>query len=79
MTAKVTLLSTSGMEVSSDSIYRFMSFESFVDTIQRKELALIHPEKWEDPYEGFVFKSVFTSIARLAYALGITIRKFSIE
>lgn len=33
------------------NIYRFMSFESFVDTILKKQLTFVHPSLWEDPYE----------------------------
>ncbi|MFC1538037.1 hypothetical protein ACFL6H_01310 [Candidatus Latescibacterota bacterium] len=40
------------------SLYRFMSFESFVDTVQRKSLVFKHPDKWEDPYEGFLYKAI---------------------
>ncbi|RCW88437.1 MULTISPECIES: hypothetical protein [Halanaerobium] len=32
-------------------IFRFMSFQSFVDTILRKKLTFIHPNLWQDPYE----------------------------
>ena len=39
-------------------IYRFMSFEAFVDIVQQKALAFMHHEKWEDPYEGFIFKTI---------------------
>ena len=39
-------------------IYRFMSFESFVNIVQKKALAFVHHDKWEDPYEGFIFKSI---------------------
>lgn len=41
-----------------NSIYRFLSFDSFVDLIQRKELAFVHHDLWEDPYEGFLFKAI---------------------
>jgi hypothetical protein len=43
-----------------ESIYRFVSFESFVDIIQRKSLAFVSPSKWEDPYESFIFKAIRT-------------------
>lgn len=32
-------------------IYRFMSFESFIDMILRKELVFVHPTLWDDPCE----------------------------
>lgn len=41
-----------------NSIYRFMSFESFVDMIQRNALTFVYHELWEDPYEGFLFKAI---------------------
>ena len=37
-----------------------MSFESFVDMIQRKALAFFPIYTWEDPYEGFLFKAIKT-------------------
>ena len=39
-------------------IYRFMSFESFVDMVQRKALAFMLHDKWEDPYESFILKTM---------------------
>lgn len=41
-----------------DKIYRFLSFESFVDLIQRKQLAFVSYDSWEDPYEGFVVRAI---------------------
>ena len=35
----------------SESLYRYMSFESFVDTVQRKQLHFVHPSEFEDPME----------------------------
>ena len=46
------------------SIYRFVSFESFVDIIQRKELAFVSPSMWEDPFEGFIFKTIKDTVGR---------------
>ena len=46
------------------SIYRFISFESFVDIVQRKSLAFVSPSKWEDPYESFIFKAIRTDDGR---------------
>ena len=34
-----------------ESLYRYMSFESFVDTVQRKQLHFVHPSEFEDPLE----------------------------
>ncbi|MBN1290643.1 MAG: hypothetical protein JXB48_02305 [Candidatus Latescibacteria bacterium] len=41
-----------------DYIYRFMSFESFVDMVQRKALAFFLHDKWEDPFESFILKTM---------------------
>ncbi len=38
-----------------DKIYRYMSFESFVDTILRKQLIFVHPSLLEDPFELHYF------------------------
>lgn len=46
------------------SIYRFISFESFVDMMQRKDLAFVSPSKWEDPFESFIFKAIRTEQGR---------------
>ena len=32
-------------------IYRYMSFEAFVDLVQSKSLTFVHPSLWEDPEE----------------------------
>jgi hypothetical protein len=32
-------------------IYRFISFESFVDMIMKQSLTFVHPTLWDDPYE----------------------------
>ena len=34
-----------------NKIYRYTSFESFVDTVIRKKLTFVHPSLWDDPYE----------------------------
>lgn len=43
------------------SIFRFMSFEGFVDMVQRQALAFVNPELWEDPYESFVIAAMKTN------------------
>jgi hypothetical protein len=40
-------------------IYRFISFETFVDTILRQQLTFVHPSLWDDPYEFDLFNSNF--------------------
>lgn len=35
-------------------IYRFTSFEALVDMIQKKALAFVIPNTWQDPYESYV-------------------------
>ncbi len=47
------------------SLYRFTNFESFVDIIQRKELTLVSPSLWPDPYEGYLFAALKTSEGRI--------------
>ena len=37
------------------SIYRFTSFETFLDSVLRKELCLVHPTLWDDPKELEVY------------------------
>ncbi|MFD2168696.1 hypothetical protein [Tumebacillus lipolyticus] len=32
-------------------IYRFISFEVFIDMLIRKSLTFVHPTAWDDPYE----------------------------
>jgi len=48
-----------------NSIYRFTSFESFVNIVQNKKLAFVNHELWEDPYEGFIFKALKSPEGRL--------------
>lgn len=45
-------------------IYRFISFESFVDIVLRKQLAFVTYDMWQDPYEGFVIKAMKTEQGR---------------
>lgn len=47
-----------------NNIYRFISFESFVDLIQKRELAFINPTLWDDPYEGFIFAAMETETGK---------------
>ncbi|MCY9457352.1 hypothetical protein [Bacillus inaquosorum] len=32
-------------------IYRFVSFETFVDMLMKQSLTFVHPSLWDDPYE----------------------------
>ena len=48
------------MENKNESLYRFTLFESLVDIIQTKELTLISPSLWDDPYESYAFSSMKT-------------------
>lgn len=42
-------------------LYRYMSFESFVDIIQSKELTFVYPfTSWDDGYEGMIFQALQT-------------------
>ena len=46
-------------------LYRFMSFQSFSDMIQRNALCFVKPELWEDPYEAFFFKKFHTPVGKV--------------
>ncbi|MGN4127404.1 hypothetical protein ACMGD3_20685 [Lysinibacillus sphaericus] len=37
-------------------IYRFISFETFIDMIMRQSLTFVHPSLWDDPYELLLLK-----------------------
>lgn len=43
------------------SLYRFTTFEALVDIVQREALTFVSPTKWEDTYEGFLFKNAKTT------------------
>lgn len=32
-------------------IYRFISFEIFIDMLMKQSLTFVHPTLWDDPYE----------------------------
>ena len=40
-------------------LYRFTSFQSFVDVVQSKQLTFVKPESWDDTYEGYVYKLIY--------------------
>ncbi|MGG2111788.1 hypothetical protein ABFY60_14885 [Lysinibacillus pakistanensis] len=40
-------------------IYRFISFETFIDMIMRQSLTFVHPSIWDDPYELFAINTKF--------------------
>jgi len=42
-------------------IYRYISFHSFVDTIQRRKLTFIHPSLWDDPFELYFLQQEIKS------------------
>ncbi|HUU86256.1 MAG TPA: hypothetical protein VMX17_00715, partial [Candidatus Glassbacteria bacterium] len=48
-----------------ESIYRFTTFESFVDIVQSRELTFVSPSLWEDPYESYIFSAMKTERGRL--------------
>lgn len=43
-------------------IYRFISFEAFMDMLIKKSLTFVHPSTWDDPYELKLFESKFSHI-----------------
>lgn len=42
-------------------LYRYMSFEVFIDIVINKKLTLLSPTKWEDSYEGWFLKGMTKS------------------
>lgn len=42
-------------------IYRYVSFEMFVDMAINNRLTLLSPRLWEDPYEGWFWKAFMNS------------------
>lgn len=42
------------------NIYRYVSFESFVNIIQKQSLAFVLPDLWEDPFELYWFNNTNT-------------------
>lgn len=58
------------------NLYKFISFEKFVDMIQRQELHFVHPSKWDDPKELWGVECLINSIDdveaknRLIFAYG---------
>ena len=43
-------------------LYRYISFEQFIDMFQKQALTFVLPEKWEDPTEKVAFDTVIESI-----------------
>jgi len=51
-----------------DRIYRFMDLNKFRDMVNNHRLCLVHFEKWEDEYEGLLFRMCNDpSIYRILY------------
>lgn len=42
-------------------LYRYISFEVFIDIVINKKLTLLSPAKWEDSYEGWLLKELSKS------------------
>lgn len=43
------------------NLYRYMSYEKFIDMLESKSLCFVYPpEFWKDSYEGFLFKAMQT-------------------
>lgn len=38
-------------------VYRIISKERFIELFQKEENILVHPSRWDDPYENFILKS----------------------
>lgn len=54
----MTLGETLNGGIAMNSLYRFLSFESFVDIVQTNCLTFVKPEMWEDPYESYILKTL---------------------
>lgn len=48
----------SGKEIYIMNLYRYMSFESFVDIVINRKLTLLSPDLWEDTYDGWLWKDM---------------------
>ena len=46
----------------SDYLYRYISFEMFVDMVQTQSLNFVLPSIWEDTYENFFLHSYYNSL-----------------
>ena len=51
------LINIKESDIKDKEIFRIFSFERFVDLLSEKRLALVLPEKWDDPFENFVINS----------------------
>ncbi len=49
---------------SDSKLSRYVSFESFVHMVLKKQLAFVTYDMWQDPYEGFVIKAMQTPEGR---------------
>jgi len=43
-------------------IYRVFSFQRFLELVKQKQMTLVRPRMWDDPFENFVLNS--TGITR---------------
>lgn len=46
---------------SDDTIYRVVPVNRFFEIIHSKQLVLVRPKKWEDPFEDFLSRAEFTN------------------
>ncbi|MCG9625907.1 DUF2971 domain-containing protein [Vibrio mediterranei] len=52
-------------------IYRVFSFERLLELFNQRELTLVHPSLWEDPFENFFLNSEFTNAAGRKFSLDL--------
>jgi len=54
-----------------DKLYRFISFPSFIDLVETKELRFSHPLSWKDHYEGYLIQALLypEGIKQIEYIL----------
>ena len=42
----------------SKSVYRVFSYTRLLEIFEEKKLTLVNPQKWDDPFENFILKSI---------------------
>jgi hypothetical protein len=59
----------------SKPIYRIISFEKLVEIFRTNQITFLKPEKWDDPYENIIAKTIFdlgTTMAESYFEPGIS-------
>lgn len=66
-------------EIRPEYLYKYMTFEQFVDLIENKQLYLTNITSWEDVYEGYTIREFFNYINQKKDIEDINIRKNEID